>query len=65
MYDIEDTCAGALYMANERKLVDVDKLLTSGGSAGGFTTLADLTFRDVFKAGASYYGVRYTLLSHL
>ena len=29
-----------------------------GGSAGGFTTLAALTaFPDVFKAGASYYGV--------
>ncbi|MGB7053859.1 MAG: prolyl oligopeptidase family serine peptidase, partial [bacterium] len=25
--------------------------------AGGYTTLAALTFRDVFKAGASYYGV--------
>ena len=28
-----------------------------GGSAGGFTTLAALAFHDVFKAGASYYGV--------
>jgi dipeptidyl aminopeptidase/acylaminoacyl peptidase len=28
-----------------------------GGSAGGYTTLAALTFRDVFRAGASYYGV--------
>ena len=28
-----------------------------GGSAGGYTTLASLTFRDVFKVGASYYGV--------
>jgi len=28
-----------------------------GGSAGGYTTLAALTFRDVFKAGASYFGV--------
>ena len=37
--------------------VDGDKLLIDGGSAGGYTTLACLTFRDVFKAGASYYGV--------
>ena len=29
----------------------------SGGSAGGYTTLAALTFRDVFQGGASYYGV--------
>lgn len=29
----------------------------SGGSAGGYTTLACLAFRDVFSAGASLYGV--------
>ena len=29
----------------------------SGGSAGGYTTLACLTFTDVFKAGASHYGI--------
>ena len=29
----------------------------TGGSAGGYTTLCALTFRDVFAAGASYYGV--------
>ena len=28
-----------------------------GGSAGGYTTLSALTFRDVFSAGASYYGI--------
>ena len=28
-----------------------------GGSAGGYTTLCALTFRDLFKAGASHYGV--------
>jgi len=28
-----------------------------GSSAGGFTTLCALTFRDVFAAGASLYGV--------
>jgi dipeptidyl aminopeptidase/acylaminoacyl peptidase len=34
-----------------------DRLCIDGGSAGGYTTLAALTFRQVFKAGASYYGV--------
>jgi dipeptidyl aminopeptidase/acylaminoacyl peptidase len=29
----------------------------SGGSAGGYTALAALTFRDFFHGGASYYGV--------
>ncbi|NES85833.1 MAG: prolyl oligopeptidase family serine peptidase, partial [Moorea sp. SIO2B7] len=34
-----------------------EKLAIAGGSAGGYTTLAALAFRDTFKAGASYYGV--------
>jgi len=37
--------------------VDGNRLTIDGGSAGGYTTLCALTFRDVFKAGASYYGV--------
>jgi dipeptidyl aminopeptidase/acylaminoacyl peptidase len=37
--------------------VDPHALLIRGGSAGGFTTLAALTFRDTFAAGASYFGV--------
>jgi dipeptidyl aminopeptidase/acylaminoacyl peptidase len=28
-----------------------------GGSAGGYTTLAALTFTDAFAAGASHYGI--------
>jgi dipeptidyl aminopeptidase/acylaminoacyl peptidase len=32
-------------------------MVIRGGSASGFTTLAALTFRDVFAAGASYFGV--------
>jgi dipeptidyl aminopeptidase/acylaminoacyl peptidase len=31
--------------------------MIDGGSAGGYTTLCALTFRDYFKAGASHYGV--------
>lgn len=37
--------------------MDGEQLAISGGSAGGYTTLAALTFHNVFKAGASYYGV--------
>jgi dipeptidyl aminopeptidase/acylaminoacyl peptidase len=33
------------------------RVVISGGSAGGYTTLAALTFRDFFQGGASYYGV--------
>jgi dipeptidyl aminopeptidase/acylaminoacyl peptidase len=31
--------------------------MIDGGSAGGYTTLCALTFRDQFKAGASHFGV--------
>jgi dipeptidyl aminopeptidase/acylaminoacyl peptidase len=41
----------------EEGLADGNRLAIDGGSAGGYTTLAALAFRDVFKAGASYYGV--------
>lgn len=54
--DVDDCTNGARYLV-ERGLVDPCRLAISGGSAGGYTTLCALTFRDVFKAGASYYGV--------
>lgn len=37
--------------------VDGQRLCITGRSAGGYTTLACLAFRDTFKAGASLYGV--------
>jgi dipeptidyl aminopeptidase/acylaminoacyl peptidase len=46
----------ARYLANEG-FADPQRLMISGSSAGGFTTLAALTFRSVFKAGASSYGI--------
>jgi dipeptidyl aminopeptidase/acylaminoacyl peptidase len=54
--DVDDCVNGARNLA-ERGLVDGDRLAITGGSAGGFTTLAALTFRDTFKAGASHYGI--------
>jgi len=54
--DVDDCVNGARHMV-ERGEADLDRLIIRGGSAGGYTTLAALTFRDVFKAGASYYGV--------
>ena len=54
--DVDDCANAALYVVAEG-LADGGRMAIDGGSAGGFTTLAALTFRDVFKAGASYYGV--------
>jgi dipeptidyl aminopeptidase/acylaminoacyl peptidase len=54
--DVEDCVAGARHLA-EQGLADAERLAIRGGSAGGYTTLAALAFHDVFKAGASYYGV--------
>ena len=36
---------------------DARRLAITGGSAGGYTTLCALTFHDVFRAGASHYGI--------
>ncbi len=54
--DVDDCCNAARYLANAGK-ADPKRLFIRGGSAGGFTTLAALTFRDVFKAGASHFGI--------
>ncbi|MGI8917223.1 MAG: S9 family peptidase, partial [Pyrinomonadaceae bacterium] len=54
--DVDDCANGAKYLV-ARGDVDVNRLVITGGSAGGYTTLCALTFRDTFKAGASHYGV--------
>ena len=51
-----DVCSGADYLA-ARHLIDKNKVAIRGSSAGGYTVLAALTFSDVFKAGASLYGI--------
>jgi dipeptidyl aminopeptidase/acylaminoacyl peptidase len=54
--DVDDCVAAARHLA-ERGDVDPARLAIRGGSAGGYTTLCALTFRDDFSAGASYFGV--------
>ena len=54
--DVEDAVAGAEYLVRQQK-ADPLRLAIRGGSAGGYTTLAALTFADTFKAGASLYGI--------
>lgn len=54
--DVDD-CEAAARWLGEQGRVDPARLCIRGGSAGGFTTLAALAFRDTFAAGASHYGV--------
>jgi dipeptidyl aminopeptidase/acylaminoacyl peptidase len=54
--DVDDCVNGARSLV-EQGLADAARCVIDGGSAGGYTTLAALTFRDQFKAGASHYGV--------
>ena len=54
--DVADCVSGALYLA-ARGDVDGKRLVIRGGSAGGYTTLCALAFHDVFRAGASHYGI--------
>ncbi len=54
--DVEDCVNGARFLAG-KGLVDGARSVITGGSAGGYTTLAALAFSDHFRAGASHYGV--------
>lgn len=54
--DLNDCVKAAKYLTT-RRLADSRRLAISGRSAGGYTTLCALTFRTIFHAGASHYGV--------
>jgi dipeptidyl aminopeptidase/acylaminoacyl peptidase len=55
--DVDDCCAGALFLANQGQ-VDRSRMAIKGGSAGGYTALACLATRnEVFSAGVVYYGI--------
>jgi dipeptidyl aminopeptidase/acylaminoacyl peptidase len=54
--DVDDSVAATRFLI-DRGDADRDRLIIRGGSAGGYTTLCALTFREVFAAGCSLYGV--------
>lgn len=56
VYDVDDVCAVVEHLADQR-LIDKNKCIIKGSSAGGYTVLAALTYRDTFKAGVSLYGI--------
>ena len=54
--DVDDCVHGARHLAEQGR-VDGARSVITGGSAGGYTTLAALTMRDYFRGGSSHYGV--------
>ena len=54
--DVED-CAQALLHLAAAGLADPRRAAVSGSSAGGFTALAAVAFRDVFQACSVQYGI--------
>jgi dipeptidyl aminopeptidase/acylaminoacyl peptidase len=54
--DLQD-CVNAAEFLVEEKDADPERLLITGGSAGGYTTICALTFTDRFAAGTSYFGI--------
>jgi dipeptidyl aminopeptidase/acylaminoacyl peptidase len=54
--DLQDCLNAARYLVESGE-ADGDRLLITGGSAGGYTTICALTFTDEFAGGASYFGL--------
>jgi dipeptidyl aminopeptidase/acylaminoacyl peptidase len=54
--DLADCVNAARYLVDQGE-ADADRLLITGGSAGGYTTICALTFTDAFAAGATYFGI--------
>ena len=54
--DVADCVAGVRHLAADGR-IDMQRVAIRGGSAGGYTTLAAVTFADIFRAGASHYGI--------
>ena len=54
--DVDDCVNAARYLVATGE-VDPRRIAVQGGSAGGYTTLAALAFRDFFTAGVSYFGI--------
>jgi dipeptidyl aminopeptidase/acylaminoacyl peptidase len=50
-------CINAAKHLAAQGLADPNRLIITGGSAGGYTTLCALTFHDDFAVGSSYFGL--------
>ena len=54
--DLQDCVNVTRYLVDQGE-ADPERLLITGGSAGGYTTICALTFTDVFAAGTTYFGI--------
>jgi dipeptidyl aminopeptidase/acylaminoacyl peptidase len=54
--DVHDCVNAARYLVDHGE-ADPARLLVTGSSAGGYTTMCALTFTDTFAAGTSVYGI--------
>ncbi|MGH9170780.1 MAG: prolyl oligopeptidase family serine peptidase [Acidimicrobiales bacterium] len=54
--DLDDCGSAGRHLARTG-VVDGKRMVVRGGSAGGYVVLCSAVFRDVFVAGASYFGV--------
>src|SRR5262245_9654441 len=54
--DLQDCVNAARYLVEQGE-ADGDRLVITGGSAGGYTAICALTFTDIFAAGTTYFGV--------
>jgi dipeptidyl aminopeptidase/acylaminoacyl peptidase len=54
--DVDDCINVARHLVAQG-LADPRRVAIAGGSAGGYTTLAALTMRDYFRAGANHFGL--------
>ncbi len=56
LIDVEDACQAARALV-EQGVVDPQRLFVRGSSAGGYTALSALAATNLFRGGASLYGV--------
>jgi len=54
--DLNDCVNAARHLVDQGE-ADRDRIVITGGSAGGYTTICALTFTDEFAAGATYFGI--------
>ena len=54
--DVQDSANAVRFLIAQNE-ADSSRTAISGGSAGGYTTLASLVFTDVYQAGASHFGL--------